>query len=135
MRVAAGFIGILAVLGTGYFLYNRQLTGVAAGMASPQEQIDVTAVKASLLEIGQAQRIYVNAPGAYGTLDQLRADGPPHLGSERRGYVFRVEPRGATGFQATAAPADETMPWPGSGCRQTDAPVAWVAATDSGRRP
>ena len=98
----------------------------------PQEQIDVTAVKASLLEIGQAQRIYVNAHGAYGTLDQLRADGPPHLGSERRGYVFRVEPRGATGFQATAAPADKTMPWPGSGCRQTDAPVAWVAATDSG---
>ena len=113
MRSAAGVIGILAMLGTGYFLYNRQLTGATAGMASPQEQIDLTAVKASLLEIAQAQRIYVNAHGAYGTLDQLRADGPPHLGSERRGYVFRVEPRGATGFQATAAPADGTKPgWP-----------------------
>ena len=67
MRSAAGFIGILAVLGSGYFLYNRQLTGATAGMASAQEQIDVTAVKASLLEIGQAQRICVNAHGACGT--------------------------------------------------------------------
>ena len=100
------------MLGTGYFLYNRQLTGAAMGAASPQEHIDVTAVKASLLEIGQAQRIYVNAHGAYGTLDQLRADGPPHLGSERRGYVFRIEPRGAAGFQATASPADATKGWP-----------------------
>ena len=94
-------------------MYNKQLSGATAGMAAPQEQIDVTAIRASLLEIGQAQRIYVNAHGAYGTLDQLRADGPPHLGGDRRGYVFRVEPRGATGFQATAAPAEGTKPgWP-----------------------
>ncbi|RPI48741.1 MAG: hypothetical protein EHM55_25085 [Acidobacteria bacterium] len=114
MRGAAGFLGIVVVLGAAYFIYDAQLTrSGAVGAAPPQQQIDVTGIKASLLEIGQAQRIYVVAHGAYGTLDQLRADSAPHLGVDARGYVFDVQPNGAQGFKATATPADSTKPgWP-----------------------
>jgi hypothetical protein len=62
MRGAAGLVGIMAVVGAGYFVYNAQLTQSAAVGAPPQQQIDVTGIKASLLEIGQAQRIYLLAP-------------------------------------------------------------------------
>ena len=104
---ALGFIGMLIALGTAYFLYSGQLSGTTnTGTASPQQTIDLTSIRSALMEIGQAQRLYVNAHGAYGTLDQLRADGPPSLGENRRGYVITVEPNGAQGFTATAAPAD-----------------------------
>jgi hypothetical protein len=104
---ALGFIGMLIALGTAYFLYDAQLSrSMPAGTASPRETIDLTSIRSALMEIGQAQRLYVNAHGAYGTLDQLRADGPPSLGADRRGYVFSVEPSGAQRFTATATPAE-----------------------------
>ena len=110
---AIGLISVVFALGAGYFVYNAQLTQPGAMTATPQQQIDVTGIRASLLEIGQAQRLYVNAHGAYGTLDQLRADGPPELGANRRGYVFDVEPNGAQGFKATARPAEaDKSSWP-----------------------
>ena len=89
-----GLIGAVIALGTGYFIYSAQLTQSGSAMtAAPKEQIDVMSIRTALLEIGQAERQYVNAHGAYGTLDQLRADGPPELGTDRRGYVFVVEGR------------------------------------------
>jgi hypothetical protein len=111
---SAGLIGVVLALGAAYFVYTAQLSQPAlGGAASPREQIDVVGIKAALLEIGQAERIYVNAHGAYGTLEELRADGAPDLGTDRRGYVFRIEPRGAQGFQATAAPSDPgKSDWP-----------------------
>ena len=114
MKATAGFLGIVLALGAAFYLYNAQLTrGVAAGAPSPQEQIDVTSIRMALLEIAQAQRIYVAAHGHYGTLEQLRADGAPALGTDRRGYTFRLETNGSQGFHATAAPADGNKAgWP-----------------------
>ena len=109
-----GLIGAIIALGAGYFVYNAQLTQSGSAMtASPREQIDVMSIRTALLEIGQAERQYVNAHGAYGTLDQLRADGPPELGTDRRGYVFAVEPNGAQSFKAVGRPADPgKSDWP-----------------------
>ncbi len=114
MRAAAGLLGIVVVLGAAYFIYDARLAQSAAvGAAPPQQQIDVTGVRASLLVISQAQRIYVVAHGAYGTLEQLRADGAPNIGEPQRGYVFDVQPNGAQGFTATATPSDSSKPgWP-----------------------
>jgi hypothetical protein len=110
---ALGLIGVLLALGAGYFVYNAQLTQSGAMTAPPQQQIDVTGIRAALLEIGQAQRMYVNAHGAYGTLEQLRADGAPELGTDRRGYSFDVEPNGAQSFKATARAVDSSKSdWP-----------------------
>jgi len=114
MKATAGFLGIVLALGTAFYLYNAQLTrGGGTTTASPQEQIDVTGIRMALLEIAQAERTYVAAHGTYGTLEQLRAEGAPALGADRRGYAFRMELNGSQGFTATATPTDPSKPgWP-----------------------
>jgi hypothetical protein len=102
----AGFLGIVLALGAALYLYNGQLTSAGGGTASPQEQIDVTGIRMALLEIAHAERTYVAARGTYGTLEQLRAEGAPALGTERRGYTFQLDVNGGSGFTATATPAD-----------------------------
>jgi hypothetical protein len=83
------------------------------GTASPQEQIDVTGIRMALLEIAQAERNYVAAHGTYGTFEQLRAEGAPALGTDRRGYAFQLELNGSQAFTATAAPTDPNKQgWP-----------------------
>src|SRR5688572_33208228 len=105
MKAAAGFLGVIVALGVALYLYNAGLAStVAPGAASPQEQIDVTSIRMALLEIATAQRTYVAAQGTYGTLEQLRADGAPALGTDRRGYTFRMDVNGSQAFTATATP-------------------------------
>ena len=110
MKATAAFFGIVLALGAALYLYNAQLTRGTAGAPSPQEQIDMTGIRMALLEIAQAQRTYVAAHGAYGTLEQLRADGAPALGTDRRGYTFQMETLGSQGFTATARPTDAHAP-------------------------
>ena len=115
MKATAGFLGIVLALGAALYVYNAQLgRGTAAGSAtSPQEQIDVTGIRMALLEIAQAQRNYVAAHGTYGTFEQLRAEGAPALGSDRRGYTFELELNGSQSFKATATPTDPNKKgWP-----------------------
>ena len=110
---AAACLGVVLALGAALYVYNAQLTRGAGPAASPQEQIDVTGIRMALLEIAQAERTYVAAHGAYGTLDQLRAEGAPALGTNRRGYAFELELNGAESFKATATPTDPNRRgWP-----------------------
>jgi hypothetical protein len=111
---AAGFLGTVLALGAALYIYNAQLTrGGSTSTASPQEQIDVTGIRMALLEIAQAQRTYVAAHGTYGTFEQLRAEGAPALGTDRRGYTFQLELHGSQGFKATATPTDSNkQSWP-----------------------
>jgi hypothetical protein len=114
MKATAGFLGIVLALGTAFYLYNAQLTRAGmSGTASPQEQIDVTGIRMALLEIATAERTYVAAHGTYGTLEQLRAEGAPALGTDRRGYAFQLELNGSQNFTATARPTDPNKQgWP-----------------------
>lgn len=114
MKATAGFLGIVIALGAALYVYNARLTSAGgANTGSPQEQIDVTGIRMALLEIAQAQRTYVAAHGAYGTLEQLRAAGAPALGTDRRGYTFQLELDGSQSFKATAVPADSNRQgWP-----------------------
>jgi len=111
---AAGFLGIVLALGTALYVYNAQLTSAGGtNTASPQEQIDVTGIRMALLEIAQAERTYVAAHGTYGTLEQLRAEGAPALGTDRRGYTFQLELNGSQAFKASAVPTDSNKQgWP-----------------------
>ena len=110
---AAGFLGIVLALGAALYLYNGQLTSAGGGTASPQEQIDVTGIRMALLEIAQAERTYVAARGTYGTLEQLRAEGAPALGADRRGYTFQLDLNGGSGFTAIATPTEPgKKSWP-----------------------
>jgi hypothetical protein len=113
MKATFGILGIVLAMGTALYVYNTQLTHITAGAASPQEQIDVTGIRMALLEIAQAERIYVAAHGTYGTFEQLRADGAPAVGADRRGYVFQLELNGSQSFKATATPTDSSKQgWP-----------------------
>jgi hypothetical protein len=114
MKAAAGFLSIVLAMGAALYLYNAQLTSAGGGAtAPPQEQIDVTGIRMALLEIAQAQRTYVTAHGAYGTLEQLRAGGAPALGVDRRGYAFQLDLDGSQSFKATATPTDPNKQgWP-----------------------
>ena len=114
MKATAGFLGIVLALGAAFYLYNAQLTQAGSGAAAPpQEQIDVTGVRMALLEIAQAERTYVAAHGIYGTFEELRAEGAPALGTDRRGYTFQLELNGSQNFKATAVPADSSRQgWP-----------------------
>ena len=114
MKATAGFVSIILALGAAFYVYNAQLTRPGGGgTVSPQEQIDVTGIRMALLEIGQAQRTYAAAHGMYGTFEQLRAEGAPALGSDRRGYAFELELNGSQSFKATATPTDANRKgWP-----------------------
>jgi hypothetical protein len=106
MRGMATIVGLLAALGGGYFVYHTSFTRAGFDTTPPQEQIDVVGIRSQLLSIGQAERQYVAAHGAYGTLDDLQRDGPPSIGAPQRGYTFSVTPNGSQSFTATATPED-----------------------------
>jgi hypothetical protein len=115
MRGIAGIAGLLIVLGAGYFVYHSYLAqaGPAGAADHPQEQIDVIDIKANLLTIGQAERQYLMAHGAYGTIEQLQQEGPPSIGTETRGYVFSATTDGARSFTVTATQTDPNKTgWP-----------------------
>jgi len=106
-------VGLLIALGVGYFLYTKSLTSAGVADAPPQQTIDTIDIKTNLMNIAQAERIYVVSHGTYGTLEQLQQDGSSALPTENRGYVFSVTPNGAQSFTAVAAPTDPNRPgWP-----------------------
>lgn len=105
--------GLVIALAVGYFVYTRTLTTSGGTQAPPQQQIDVVDIRANLLTIGQAERIYLAAHSTYGTLEQLNQDGPPAIPSENRGYVFSAVVDGARSFKVTATPTDPNKAgWP-----------------------
>jgi hypothetical protein len=105
--------GLVLALAVGYFVYTRNLTTAGGTQAPLQQQIDVVDIRANLMTIGQAQRMYLAAHGTYGTLEQLNQDGPPPIPTENRGYVFTAVVDGARSFKVTATPTDPNKPgWP-----------------------
>lgn len=112
MRGIVAIGGLVFALALGYYVYTRNLTTAGGTQVPPQQHIDVLDIRTNLLNIGQAERMYVAAHGTYGTLDQLREEAPA-LPTENRGYVFSVEVDGARSFRATALPTDPNRTgWP-----------------------
>ena len=109
MRVF-GILGVVIVLCAGFFIYQRSLADIPEG--SPQQQVDVTAIRQRLLAIGQTERHYQATNGKYATLDQLAAEDLLPGGTEQRGYTYTASIT-STGFTITATPtAEEKADWP-----------------------
>jgi uncharacterized protein (UPF0333 family) len=73
---AFGLLALIAVVAVGAYIYTKQVqstTSVAGG--APTTAIDVTAVRADLLALANAERQYFASNGKYVSLDQLQADG------------------------------------------------------------
>ncbi len=109
---ALGLIGVLIVLFVGFQIYQRSAANVTQGGASPQEQIDVTAIRQRLLTIGQTQKQFQATHGKYASLEELAAQNLLPGGTEQRGYTYTAEIIGA-GFIITATPTDPAKKdWP-----------------------
>src|SRR5688572_12874082 len=108
---AFGLIAVVIVLCAGFFIYQRRAAGVMQG-GSPQEQIDVTAIRQRLLTIAQTERQYQASNGKYATLEELAAENLLPGGTEQRGYTYTAEIRSA-GFTITATPTEPAKKhWP-----------------------
>ena len=108
---AFGLIAVIIVLCAGFFIYQRRATDVTQS-GSPQEQIDVTAVRQRLLTIAQTERQYQASNGRYATLEELASENLLPGGTEQRGYTYTAEIR-SSGFTITARPTDAIKKdWP-----------------------
>jgi Tfp pilus assembly protein PilE len=106
-----GLLGVIIVLGVGFFLYQRSAADLAGG-ESATAQIDTTAIRQRLLTIAQTERQYQASNGNYATLEQLAGDSLLPGGTEQRGYTFTASITGA-GFTITATPtAEDKADWP-----------------------
>lgn len=86
----ATIVGLVVVLGGGYFVYQTYMARTNLEPASAQEQIDVIGIRSDLLAIGQAERQYVVMHETYGTIEQLQRESLLNFGAERRGYLLSV---------------------------------------------
>ena len=113
MRAALGLVGLLAVLGIGYYLFTVQVAPVAREGASLQ-RIDLVAVRSDLVSLAQCERFYLARNGSYGSMEQLRQSGDlnPFPGDNHRGYVYEIEVDGAAHFRITAKTADPSADKP-----------------------
>jgi len=107
MRSGAALLGLVIVLGVGYYMVRPSLEPSRGEKVSPIQQADVTGVKSDLLSIAQAERLYLTSHNTYGTLEELQQDGSLNFsGRERRGYNYTAEIDGASHFRIIAAPAN-----------------------------
>jgi hypothetical protein len=105
-----GLLGLVIVLGLGYYIYMRQAqtASSATGAASPKAAIDVTGVRMDLLAFANAERQELALSGKYLSLDELRQKGV-NLPADRRGpYAYSAEVSDS-GFRITAT-SDEEIP-------------------------
>ncbi len=108
---AFGLMSVIIVLCAGFFVYQRSAAEVSEG-GSPQEQIDVAAIRQRLLTIAQTERQYQASNGKYATLEELAAENLLPGGTEQRGYRYTAKIR-STGFTIIATPSDAgKQGWP-----------------------
>ena len=114
MRSGALLLSLVFVLGVGYYFYRSSLESTPGNQTSVVQQADVTGVKADLLSIAQAQRLYLADHNGYGTLEQLKQDNVLSFeGTNRRGYQYTTEIDGASHFKIIARPANTVNAgWP-----------------------
>jgi hypothetical protein len=107
-----GLIGLLIVLGCGFYIYQRSATS-SLGETSPEEQIDTIAIRQRLITVGQAEKQYMATHGKYATLEELSKEGLLPDGTVQRGYTFTAVLIGDSDFRITATPtADGKEHWP-----------------------
>jgi hypothetical protein len=111
MRALAGVLLAAALLFGVYHFYLKKMP-VTDGGTAPTQAISLTGVRADLLQIAQAERLYVATNGHCTSLTELISSNSLSMSrTERDGYTYTVECSGAD-FTATArhAPAPAVSP-------------------------
>ncbi len=115
MRALAALLVSVALLFGVYQLYLKRMPVSDAGTA-PTQAISLTGVRSDLLQIAQAERMYIATNGNCVTLDELIASGSLTMKrTERDGYTYAVSCTGSN-FSVAArhapAPADSPIRYP-----------------------
>jgi hypothetical protein len=122
MRALAGLLAAAALLFGVYEYYLRQMPVTDRGTA-PTQAISLTGVRSDLLQIAQAERMYLAANGNCATLEELISSNTLSVSkSERDGYQYSVACASGD-FSVTArhaaAPAGSPIRYPNLGIDQT----------------
>jgi hypothetical protein len=115
MRALAALLVSVALLFGVYQLYLKRMPVSDAGTA-PTQAISLTGVRSDLLQIAQAERMYIATNGNCVTLDELISSGSLTMKrTERDGYTYAVSCSGSN-FSVAArhapAPADSPIRYP-----------------------
>jgi hypothetical protein len=98
-----GFVGVLAALAAGMYIYAKQAqsTSAVAGANNPKAAVNIIGVRSDLMSIAQAERSYFATEGKYGSLDELVSSHALSVLGHRPPYTYDVETSGS-GFRVTA---------------------------------
>src|SRR5579872_2153378 len=114
MRAVGTILALVIVLAIIWFVVKSQFASRSTGTQPPAETIDVVGVKSDLLNIAQAEKMYMASHGSYVSVDALQQDGSiTFSGANRRGYSYTAETDDGQHFRITARPSDPAKAnWP-----------------------
>jgi hypothetical protein len=103
-----GFIGVLAALAAGMYIYARQAqtSSAAVGANNPKAAVNIIGVRNDLMSIAQAERSYFATEGKYGSLDDLISSHALTVLHQRPPYTYEVE-TSSSGFRVVATRAGD----------------------------
>lgn len=98
-----GFVGLVAALAVGMYIYSKQIqsTSATAGANNPKAAVNITGVRTDLMAIAQAERRYFATEGKYASLDELVSSHSITISRQRPPYTYEVE-TGSGGFRVVA---------------------------------
>jgi len=106
-----GFVGTVATLAIGMYIYSLQIKAIdpSAASANRPEVATIVGVKNDLIAIANVERAYQANEGRYASLDELLNGNYVTIKRERPPYVYDVELSSA-GFRATATRTTKGAP-------------------------
>jgi hypothetical protein len=106
-----GFVGTVATLAIGMYIYSLQVKAIdpSAAGATGSEAPTIAGVKNDLISIANAERGYLASQGHYASLGELTAGNYLTIKNERPPYIYDVEVNGGS-FRATATRTTKGSP-------------------------
>lgn len=110
MGRALGFVGLLIVLGIGFYIYKQQITSTSApggSTSNPRATIDVIGVQNDLVAMANAERRRFASDGKYVDISDLITNGDISMQKPSRGPFSYSSSVSDTGFTITATYSGE----------------------------
>ncbi len=98
-----GFVGLVAALAVGMYIYSKQIqsTSATAGANNPKAAVNITGVRTDLMAIAQAERRHFATEGKYASLDELVSSHSITISRQRPPYTYELE-TSSGGFRVVA---------------------------------
>jgi hypothetical protein len=98
-----GFVGLVAALAVGMYIYSKDIqnTSATTGTNNPRAAVNITGVRTDLMSIAQAERGYFATENKYASLDELISSHAITITRQRPPYTYEVETSGG-GFRVVA---------------------------------